>query len=39
MLISQEEAKELIQSREKFDIKCFLLLQSFALVGEKLFIE
>ena len=39
MLISQEEAKELIQSREKFDIKCFLLIQSFALLGEKLFIE
>ena len=39
MLISQEEAKELIQSREKFDVKCFLLLQSFALLGEKLFIE
>ena len=39
MLISQEEAKELIQSNEKFDVKCFLLLQSFALLGEKLFIE
>lgn len=38
MLVSQEEAKELIQSNEKFDIKCFLLLQSFALLGEKLFI-
>jgi len=37
MLISQEEAKELIQSKEKFDIKCFLLLQSFALLGEKIF--
>jgi len=39
MLVSQGEAKELIQSREKFDIKCFLVLQSFALLGEKLFIE
>jgi len=39
LLISQEEAKELIQKREKFDIKCFLVLQSFALLGEKLFIE
>ena len=39
MLISQEEALELIQSNEKFDVKCFLLLQSFALLGEKLFIE
>lgn len=39
LLISQEEAKELIQKKEKFDIKCFLVLQSFALLGEKLFIE
>lgn len=39
ILVSQEEAKELIKSNEKFDIKCFLLLQSFALLGEKLFIE
>ena len=39
ILVSQEEAKELIQSKEKFDVKCFLLLQSFALLGEKLFIE
>ncbi len=37
MLVSQEEAKELIQSNEKFDIKCFLILQSFALFGERLF--
>ncbi|AWK51996.1 DNA mismatch repair protein MutT [Clostridium beijerinckii] len=37
MLVSQEEAKELIQSNDKFDIKCFLVLQSFALIGEKLF--
>ena len=39
MLVSQEEAIELVQSREKFDIKCFLVLQSFALLGEKLFIQ
>lgn len=39
MLISQEEALKLIQSNEKFDAKCFLVLQSFALLGEKLFIE
>lgn len=39
MLVSQAEAKELIQSKEKFDIKCFLVLQSFSLLGEKLFIE
>jgi len=37
MLVSQEEAKTLIQSNEKFDVKCFLVLQSFALLGEKLF--
>ncbi len=37
MLISQEQAKKLIQGNEKFDIKCFLVLQSFALLGEKLF--
>ena len=39
ILVSQEEAKELIQSNEKIDVKCFLVLQSFALLGEKLFIE
>jgi ADP-ribose pyrophosphatase len=39
ILVSQEEAKKLIRSKEKFDIKCFLLLQSFALLGEKLFTE
>lgn len=39
ILVSQEEAKELIQSNEKFDIKCFLILQSFAMFGEKLFIQ
>ncbi|MDR3597487.1 NUDIX hydrolase [Clostridium sp.] len=39
MLISQDQAKTLIQSKEKFDIKCFMLLQSFALLGETMFIE
>ena len=39
ILVSQEEAKELIQSNEKIDVKCFLVLQSFAVLGEKLFIE
>ena len=39
ILVSQEDAKELIQSKEKFDIKCFLVLQSFALLGENLFIK
>ncbi|WP_297429363.1 NUDIX hydrolase [Clostridium sp.] len=37
LLVTQEEARELIQSKEKFDIKCFLVLQSFALLGGKLF--
>ena len=37
ILVSQEDAKELIQSNKKFDVKCFLVLQSFALLGEKLF--
>lgn len=39
LLISQDEAKKLIQSKEKFDIKCFMLLQSFALLGESLFTD
>jgi ADP-ribose pyrophosphatase len=39
MLVSQEEALELIKRKVKFDIKCFLVLQSFALLGEKLFIQ
>lgn len=39
ILVSQEEAEKLIQSNGKFDIKCFMLLQSFALLGEKLFLE
>lgn len=38
LLISQDEAKKLIQSEDKFDIKCFMLLQSFALLGESLFV-
>lgn len=37
MLISQEEAKELIKSSDKFDIKCYLVLQSFSVLGEKMF--
>ena len=38
LLISQADAQKSIQTKDKFDIKCFLLLQSFALLGEKLFI-
>ena len=37
MLISREEAKEILESGEKLDIKCFLILQSFVILGEKLF--
>ena len=37
ILVSQDEAKKLIKSNEKMDVKCFLVLQSFALLGESLF--
>lgn len=37
MLISREEAKEIILENSNIDIKCFLLLQSFVILGEKLF--
>jgi len=37
MLISREEAKEIILENSNMDIKCFLLLQSFVILGEKLF--
>lgn len=37
LLVSQEEARDLILSNEKFDIKCYLVLQSYALLGERLF--
>jgi ADP-ribose pyrophosphatase len=36
ILISQEEARELINEDVKFDVKAFLVLQSFAELGEKL---
>ena len=39
MLISREEAKELINSKEKIDIKLYLMLQMFANLGDKLFNE
>ncbi|SFD47938.1 NUDIX hydrolase [Clostridium uliginosum] len=38
MLVSQEEAKKIIDSDEKIDVKCFLALQSFVELGEKLFV-
>lgn len=37
MLISREEAKKIILENNNMDIKCFLLLQSFIILGEKLF--
>lgn len=37
ILVSQDEAKELIKGNEKMDVKCFLVLQSFAILGESLF--
>lgn len=37
LLISQEEAKELLKSNSKFDIKCFMLLNTFVTMGEELF--
>lgn len=37
MMISREEAKELINSKATMDIKCYLVLQSFVVLGEKLF--
>ena len=37
MLISQDEAREIIKSGENIDIKCYLILQNYILLGEKLF--
>lgn len=37
MIISREEAKKIISENSNMDIKCFLLLQSFVILGEKLF--
>ncbi len=37
ILISVEEAKEIIRSDENMDIKCYLVLQNFIIFGEKLF--
>ncbi|MBN1067540.1 NUDIX hydrolase [Clostridium botulinum] len=37
MLVSQEEAKKIIKSKNNIDVKCFLILQSFAELGEKMF--
>lgn len=37
VLISQEEAKEILKGREEIDIKCYLMLQMFANLGSKIF--
>ncbi|MGN0144796.1 MAG: NUDIX hydrolase [Clostridium sp.] len=37
MLISQEDALEIIKSGKPIDIKCYLMLQRFVMFGEKLF--
>ena len=37
MLVSQDKAKELLQGNIKMDIKVALMLQSFSLIGDKLF--
>ena len=39
ILVSQEEAKEILKNEETpLDIRVYLALQSFALMGEKMFI-
>ena len=37
ILISKEEAKEILNSNSAIDIKCYLVLQNFVIFGEKLF--
>ncbi|MGN1033505.1 MAG: NUDIX hydrolase [Intestinibacter sp.] len=39
ILVSREEAKAILESNEKIDIKAFLMLQNFVLFGDKIFIE
>lgn len=39
MLISREGAAKILGENKKMDIKCFLVLQSFVTLGEKLFEE
>ena len=38
ILVSQEEAKAILESDEKIDIKAFLMLQNFVLLGDKMFV-
>lgn len=37
IMISQEEALDLVNSDAVMDAKCYLVLQSFAVLGERLF--
>lgn len=37
MLVSVEEAKEIIEKGDNMDIKCYLVLQNFIIFGEKMF--
>ena len=38
ILVSVEEAKEILKSKEKMDVKAFLMLQNFVLLGDKIFV-
>ena len=38
ILVSKEEARKILKSKEKMDVKAFLMLQNFVLLGEKMFI-
>jgi ADP-ribose pyrophosphatase len=37
ILVDKEEAKKLLESDAKLDVKAFLTLQSFVILGEELF--
>ena len=39
MLISKEEAKNILENEESIDIKAYLMLQIFEKLGESLFIQ
>ena len=38
ILVSVEEARKILKSKEKMDVKAFLMLQNFVLLGEKMFV-
>ena len=38
ILVSKEEARKILKSKEKMDVKAFLILQNFVLLGEKMFV-